>query len=49
MRRKYAAQLGERFDVREFHWQVLKDGSLPLDVLEARLDRWAASQQDARP
>jgi len=43
MRRKYAAQLGPRFDVREFHWQVLKDGALPLDVLEAKLDRWAAA------
>ena len=45
LRRKYEAQLGRRFDVREFHWQVLKDGSLPLGVLEAKLDRWAASQQ----
>ena len=49
MRRKYAAVLGEHFDLREFHWQVLKEGSLPLDVLEARLDRWAASQQHAQP
>lgn len=43
MRRKYAAQLGPRFDVREFHWQVLKDGALPLDLLESKLDRWAES------
>jgi uncharacterized protein (DUF885 family) len=43
LRRKYAAQLGPRFDVREFHWQVLKDGALPLDLLEAKLDRWAES------
>jgi uncharacterized protein (DUF885 family) len=43
MRRKYAALLGDRFDLREFHWQVLKDGALPLDLLEAKLDRWAAS------
>ena len=48
MRRKYEAALGERFDVREFHWQVLKDGSLPLDVLEARLDQWAASVEAAQ-
>lgn len=43
MRRKYAAQLGPRFDLRGFHWQVLKDGALPLDLLEAKLDRWADS------
>ena len=43
MRRRIEARLGDRFDVREFHWQVLKDGSLPLDMLEAKLDRWAAS------
>ncbi len=43
MRREYAAQLGPRFDVREFHWQILKDGALPLDLLEAKLDRWAES------
>ena len=41
MRRKLAGQLGERFDVREFHRQVLEDGALPLDLLEAKLDRWA--------
>ena len=43
LRRQYAEQLGARFDLREFHWQVLKDGALPLDLLEAKLDRWAAT------
>jgi len=43
LRRQYAEQLGARFDLREFHWQVLKDGALPLDLLEAKLDRWAES------
>jgi len=43
LRREYAQQLGPRFDVRAFHWQVLKDGALPLDLLEAKLDRWAES------
>ena len=44
MRRKAAEALGNRFDVREFHAQVLMDGSLPLDVLEAKIDRWIAGQ-----
>lgn len=36
--------LGARFDVKAFHAEVLRDGSLPLDVLEAKLRRWVASQ-----
>ncbi len=34
------AALGERFDIRDFHDQVLKDGTLPLAVLEAKMQRW---------
>ncbi|NJO13268.1 MAG: DUF885 domain-containing protein [Gammaproteobacteria bacterium] len=47
MRRKAEAQLGPRFDVKEFHSQVLRDGSLPMSVLEQKIDRWVASQQRA--
>ena len=32
--------LGKRFDPRAFHAEVLKDGSVPLAVLEAKIDRW---------
>lgn len=32
--------LGARFDIREFHSEILKDGSMPLDVLEAKIKLW---------
>jgi uncharacterized protein (DUF885 family) len=44
IRRKAETALGDRFDVKAFHSQVLRDGALPLSVLEAKIDRWVASQ-----
>ena len=41
--------LGEDFDIRAFHDQLLGAGALPLDILERRMDDWLAEQVAARP
>jgi uncharacterized protein (DUF885 family) len=48
LRAKAQAELGDAFDVREFHGQVLRDGALPMDVLTAKIDRWIESKRKPR-
>ncbi len=40
-RTRYEKRLGDRFSLAEFHHQLLKDGSMPLSLLEKRLEQWA--------
>ena len=49
LRDRAEAELGENFDIRGFHAEVLQDGSVPLAVLEAKIDRWIASKKPAAP
>ena len=45
LRKKAQDQLGPKFDIREFHAQVLMTGALPLTILEQKIDRWIAAKQ----
>lgn len=47
LRRRAQAALGPRFDIKAFHREVLESGALPLDVLDAKIDRWIATRQAA--
>jgi uncharacterized protein (DUF885 family) len=44
LRRRATAKLGANFDVRTFHDEILSGGSLPLDVLDARINRWMGAR-----
>jgi uncharacterized protein (DUF885 family) len=45
LRRHAQKELGPKFDIRAFHDEMLDGGTLPLDLLEARTDRWIAQQK----
>ncbi|RYD72700.1 MAG: DUF885 domain-containing protein, partial [Sphingobacteriales bacterium] len=45
LRTKYEKELGAKFKLAAFHTEVLKDGSLPLSVFEAKMNVWAESQK----
>jgi uncharacterized protein (DUF885 family) len=47
LRAMAAKELGDRFDVRAFHDQVLANGALPLDVLEANIRAWVGERKAA--
>jgi uncharacterized protein (DUF885 family) len=44
LRKRAETQLGEDFDIRAFHDQILKNGSLPMAILEELTDEWISKQ-----
>lgn len=47
MKAKAQLELGQKFDARAFHAQVLDTGALPMGVLEAKIEKWIADQKKA--
>ena len=40
LRERAETELGDKYDIKDFHDEVLKRGSLPLDLLEYYIDEW---------
>jgi uncharacterized protein (DUF885 family) len=47
LRDEAKAQLGSKFDIKAFHDEVLNGGSMPLDLLQERVERWIKAQKPA--
>jgi uncharacterized protein (DUF885 family) len=45
LRARARQELGDKFDIRAFHDEVIGAGALPLDLLEARVDAWIAEEK----
>ncbi|WP_416441935.1 DUF885 domain-containing protein [Leeuwenhoekiella sp. A16] len=44
LREKAKAELGDKFDIRKYHDQVLETGCVPLELLENKIDNWISKQ-----
>jgi uncharacterized protein (DUF885 family) len=47
LRDRARVELGDQFDIREFHRVVLTNGSVPLDILEDLIDEYIAARKEA--
>jgi uncharacterized protein (DUF885 family) len=48
LRKRAQDRLGDKFDIRAFHDEILSGGALPLDVLDARVNSWIASVKSGK-
>lgn len=47
LRAKAEKELGDKFDIRKFHSQILDSGSLPLETLEQKINQWIESSKNS--
>lgn len=47
LRAKAEKELGDKFDIRKFHSQILDSGSLPLETLEKKINQWIESSKNS--
>jgi uncharacterized protein (DUF885 family) len=47
-RQQYEEELGEKFNLANFHDEILRDGGMPLNILERKLTAWAAKVKSGR-
>jgi uncharacterized protein (DUF885 family) len=46
LRKEAESKLGDKFDIRQFHAQVLDTGALPLPILERKIDQWVRRNEN---
>jgi uncharacterized protein (DUF885 family) len=44
LRTRYTEELGDRFDIKLYHDEVLKGGCMPLDIFERKMETWEMNQ-----
>ncbi|MCH2173272.1 DUF885 domain-containing protein [Myxococcota bacterium] len=48
IRERARQNLGDEFDIRDFHEEILRNGAVPLPILEANIDRWVAARPSSK-
>jgi uncharacterized protein (DUF885 family) len=48
LRQQAQTELGDKYDIRAFHDEILNGGALPLDVLDSRVTAWIAAQKSGK-
>jgi prolyl oligopeptidase len=47
LRQKSERELGDKYDIKDFHHEILRRGSVPLDILEGYINDWISETLDS--